>query len=216
MSPAPTSLPASEGFEISLVGGAADLLRDWDAGFRALLTSPGATAATRAELQAGQRIAAELAATLRQPGKPWLLAARLRGAVQCVASLQFARRALFIAYLVSAPCNLVPGDPRAVRGACSALIEHAVALSTAAGLHGRLSLEADNPQCRQVYFHLGFRRAAGEAEAGELVPQQALATEADLMLLEPAISLGWRKRSLRRNRPASSSRSGGERPTLAP
>jgi hypothetical protein len=216
MSPAPKSLPASEGFEISLVGGAEDLLRGWDAGFRALLTSPGVTAATRAELQAGQRIAAELAATLRQPGKPWLLAARLRGAVQCVASLQFARRALFIAYLVSAPCNLVPGDPRAVRGACSALIEHAVALSTAAGLHGRLSLEADNPQCRQVYFHLGFRRAAGEAEAGELVPQQALATEADLMLLEPAISLGWRKRSLRRNRPASSSRSGGERPTLAP
>lgn len=214
MSPAPTSLSASEEFEISLVDGAAELLREWDAGFLALLTNPAASAATRADLLAGRRIAAEIAATLRQPVKPWLLAARLRGTVQCLASLQFARRALFVAYLASAPWNLSPSDPRAVRGACSALIEHAVDLSAAAGLHGRLSLEADNPHCRQIYFHLGFRRAA-ESE-GDLIPPQALVTEAgDLMLLEPAVSLGWRKRSLRLRQSASSSRSGVERPTLA-
>ena len=198
MPPVPTSLPPNEGFEIVPLDGAEDLLRAWDAGFRTLLLSPGVTAATRADLQAGRRITGELAATLREPGKQWLLASLLRGAVQCVGSLKLLRRALFVEYLASAPWNLLRGadlrDPRTAHGACSALIEHAVRLSRAAGLQGRLSLEADNPHCRQIYVHLGFRRAPGEA--GDLIPQPALATEAsDLMLLEPATSLGWRRRA---------------------
>jgi hypothetical protein len=204
MPPVPDTLPPKEGFEIAPLDGAEGLLRAWDAGFHALLLSPGVTAATRADLQAGRRItgelAGELAATLRQPGKRWLLAIRLRGAVQCVGSLQLSRRALFVEYLASAPWNLLRGadlrDPRTAHGACSALIEHGVRLSRAAGLQGRLSLEADNPHCRQIYFHLGFRRAAGEAS--DLIPRPALAGEAsDLMLLEPATSLGWRRRTRR-------------------
>src|SRR5260370_20957961 len=193
MPPVPDSLPSKEGFEIAPLDGAEGLLRAWDAGFQALLVNPGVTAPTRADLQAGRRITGELAATLRQPGKRSLLATWLRGAVQCVGSLQVSRRALFVDYLASAPWNLLRGadlrDPRTAHGACSALIEHAVRLSRAAGLQGRLSLEADNPRCRQIYFHLGFRRAAGEA--GDLIPRPALAADAShLMLLAPAARRG--------------------------
>jgi len=57
----------------------------------------------------------------------------------------------------------------------------------------------------EIYLHLGFRRASGEAR--DLIPAPALAADASgLMVLEPATSLGWRRRSRRAPQPSIEAR----------
>src|ERR1700682_2795666 len=80
---APTSLPAKEGFEIALLGGAEDPPRDRDAGFRGLLLSPGVTAATRADSRAGPRLTGEVAATLTLLEPPLASAGAGAAAASC-------------------------------------------------------------------------------------------------------------------------------------
>ncbi|HUJ24635.1 MAG TPA: hypothetical protein VLW85_01350, partial [Myxococcales bacterium] len=93
-------------------------------------------------------------------------------------------------YLVSAPWNALTAadvrDVRTARGAGTALVADAVRRSKAHGFGGRVSLEAISDQCREVYEHLGFTRAAEHVPIPAGLYSAAEARTRCWMVLEPA------------------------------
>ncbi len=158
------------------------LVRGWEREAWALLAAGGLAPDTRLRLGDGVRILGELSRVLAgdEPGEGrsaerlvWVAAAR--GRAQGVCAGFVCPRAVFVELLATAPWNLLgpsdPPDPRAVRGAGSALIAHAAAVSRASGGGGRVSLQAENARCLGAYERMGFARVRPSDLPLALVPR---------------------------------------------
>ncbi|ABC81128.1 GNAT family N-acetyltransferase [Anaeromyxobacter dehalogenans] len=159
----------------------ADELRGWILTAQAFLAR-GVTPATRTRLEDSLRIVGELARVLagEEEGEGLteqrtVHAAVHRGRIQAITSLFVCPGAAFVELLATAPWNLLgpadPPDARTVRGAGSALVERAVALSRGAGAGGRVTLQAENPRAFAVYQRLGFERMRPSDAPLALVPR---------------------------------------------
>lgn len=159
----------------------AEELRGWILTAQAYLAR-GVTPATRTRLEDSLRIVGELARVLagEEEGEGiteqrTVHAAVHRGRIQAITSLFVCPGAAFVELLATAPWNLLgpadPPDPRTVRGAGTALVERAVALSRGAGAGGRVTLQAENPRAHAVYEKLGFERMRPSDAPLALVPR---------------------------------------------
>lgn len=159
-------------------------LGGWLDSLLSLEVQPLLTPLTRLKVRDGYRVCAELVNVLdgREPGEGTpqdrtLLAARSGGRIQAVSSMFACAGGTFIELLVTAPWNLLgrgdPVDARTVRGAGTALVEHAKAWSRWRGCGGRIALQAENPRTLTYYEHLGFTRMAPSHRPLTLVPRGA-------------------------------------------
>jgi hypothetical protein len=157
-------------------------LREWEWTARGLLARGAVTERTRLHLEDSRRVVGELARVLSgdepgegDPEQRSVFVVRYRGAVQAAATLFMTSRAVFVELVATAPWNLLgsadPSDARAVRGAGTALVQHAAAWSLAAGRGGRVTLQAENPRCRAYYERLGFERMTAADLPYTLVPR---------------------------------------------
>jgi hypothetical protein len=157
-------------------------LREWDWMARGLLARGAVSAQTRPNLEDSRRIVGELGRVLAgdEPGEGIqehrsVFVARRIGCIQAAAALFASPRAVFVELVATAPWNLLgaadPPDARMVRGAGTALLQHASAWSLATGGGGRVSLQAENPRCRAYYEWLGFERMTAADEPYTLVPR---------------------------------------------
>ncbi len=157
-------------------------LREWDWVARSLLTRGAVSSETRPRLEDSRRIVSELHRVLagNEPGEGvaeerQVFAARAGGRIQAVVALFACPRAVFVELLATAPWNLLgrddPADGRTVRGAGSALVTHASALSRRLGRGGRVALQAENPRALAIYERLGFQRMQPSDAPLALVPR---------------------------------------------
>lgn len=158
------------------------LVRGWEREANALLAQGELAPDSRLRVGDAVRILGELSRVLagEEPGEGrdadrlvWVAVAR--GHAQGVCAAFLCPRGVFVELLATAPWNLLgagdPPDGRAVRGAGSALVAHASAVSRAAGRGGRVALQAENGRCLAAYAKMGFARMRPSDLPLALVPR---------------------------------------------
>lgn len=95
------------------------------------------------------------------------------GNLQALANLTRKKGHIYIDYLMTAPHNLIPGDPRAAKGSGSAAIESVINLSADSGRLGKVKLTALRDAV-PFYKKIGF----SERGQGDALPKMDLSPDA--------------------------------------